>query len=75
MTDVLAEKVNCEWTLKTRCRGLDALGGGHSVLGAIAVRKRKVCLNSAAGGPRGCWEVRLKSQEFTRADKGSEDHG
>lgn len=76
VVDVFAEEVNCEWTLKTQwCCRLDILGGGRSVIGAIAVGKHRGCLESAAGGPRGCWEVRLKSQEFRRADKGSEDHG
>ena len=76
MTDVFAEQVTCERTLETQwCGGLDIPGGGRGVIGAIAVGKRKVCLESAARGPKGCWEVRLKSQEFTRADRGSEDRG
>lgn len=65
VTDVFAEQVNCEWTLKTQW-----LWVGHSrwrtqVVGATAVGMCKVCLESGAWGPRGCWEVRLKSLEFT----------
>lgn len=44
------------------CCGLDLLGGGHCTVGCAWVN-----------GVR--WEVRLKSQECTRANKGREVHG